>query len=247
MPRVLTIAGSDSGGGAGIQADLKTCLACGVFGASAVTALTSQNTHGVHGVRPTAADFLKQQIDDVLSDIGADVVKTGMLPSVEVFFPALAQSGCFFTCLLCCIACLRPSWLVSVLQVLQLLAPWILSRLLALVSKQSPPNRQELLESLEVSADQQSLTLLHPTQYVAPSQLEDAGSYTGPMSTHAWLLSLCMSCAGPINAVATTQTKHLSMYAGCRGCCSGSEGSQGEGSGGRPRAGLHQWPLPGGE
>ncbi|KAK9833927.1 hypothetical protein WJX74_010080 [Apatococcus lobatus] len=83
VPRVLTIAGSDSGGGAGIQADLKTYLACGVFGASAVTALTSQNTHGVHGVRPVAADFLEQQIDDVLSDIGADVVKTGMLPSGE--------------------------------------------------------------------------------------------------------------------------------------------------------------------
>ena len=92
MPRVLTIAGSDSGGGAGIQADLKTCLACGVFGASAVTALTSQNTHGVHGVRPTAADFLRQQINDVLSDIGADVVKTGMLPGVEVCIPTLAQS-----------------------------------------------------------------------------------------------------------------------------------------------------------
>lgn len=90
VPRVLTIAGSDSGGGAGIQADLKTCLACGVFGASAVTALTSQNTHGVHGVQPISASFLRQQIDDVLSDIGADVVKTGMLPSVEVRIPSSA-------------------------------------------------------------------------------------------------------------------------------------------------------------
>ncbi|KAJ9512592.1 hypothetical protein QJQ45_018904 [Haematococcus lacustris] len=79
-PRVLTIAGSDSGGGAGIQADLKTLLACGVFGTSAVTALTVQNTTGVSGVHVPPVCFLAQQIDAVLGDIGADAVKTGMLP-----------------------------------------------------------------------------------------------------------------------------------------------------------------------
>jgi hydroxymethylpyrimidine/phosphomethylpyrimidine kinase len=82
--RVLIVAGSDSGGGAGIQADLKTVNACGAFGATAITALTAQNTLGVHGVLPVPVDFVEQQIRVVLSDLGADVVKTGMLHDVEV-------------------------------------------------------------------------------------------------------------------------------------------------------------------
>lgn len=84
VPRVLTIAGSDSGGGAGIQADLKTFQACGVYGASAITAVTEQNTHGVRGFHTVPAETLRGQIDAVLDDIGADVVKTGMLPTAEV-------------------------------------------------------------------------------------------------------------------------------------------------------------------
>ncbi|EIE20255.1 hypothetical protein COCSUDRAFT_2352, partial [Coccomyxa subellipsoidea C-169] len=83
-PRVLTIAGSDSGGGAGIQADLKTFQACGVYGASAITAVTEQNTHGVRGFHTVPLQTLRGQIDAVLEDIGADVVKTGMLPTAEV-------------------------------------------------------------------------------------------------------------------------------------------------------------------
>ena len=82
--RVLTVAGSDSGGGAGIQADLKTFEALGVFGMSALTALTAQNTVGVHGVHEVPADFVTQQLDVVLSDIGADAVKTGMLASAPI-------------------------------------------------------------------------------------------------------------------------------------------------------------------
>ena len=82
--RVLTIAGSDSGGGAGIQADIKTISAMGCYAASAITALTVQNTLGVHAVHPVPLDFLEGQIDAVLSDIGADAVKTGMLHSAEV-------------------------------------------------------------------------------------------------------------------------------------------------------------------
>jgi hydroxymethylpyrimidine/phosphomethylpyrimidine kinase len=77
--RVLVIAGSDSGGGAGIQADIKTITALGCFAATAITALTAQNTLGVHGVMPVPLDFIRQQIDVVLSDIGADVIKIGML------------------------------------------------------------------------------------------------------------------------------------------------------------------------
>ncbi len=77
--RVLTIAGSDSGGGAGIQADLKTFAFLGVYGASAVTALTAQNTLGVRGIHPAPPLFVADQIEAVLCDIGADVVKTGML------------------------------------------------------------------------------------------------------------------------------------------------------------------------
>src|SRR6201747_2922668 len=80
--RVLVIAGSDSGGGAGIQADIKTITALGGFAATAITALTAQNTLGVHGVMPVPPAFIRQQIEVVLSDIGADVIKIGMLGDV---------------------------------------------------------------------------------------------------------------------------------------------------------------------
>lgn len=82
--RVLTIAGSDSGGGAGIQADIKTITMLGGFAASAISALTAQNTRGVHDIYDVSPAFLLKQIQAVLSDIGADAVKTGMLPSVEI-------------------------------------------------------------------------------------------------------------------------------------------------------------------
>ncbi len=76
---MLIVAGSDSGGGAGIQADVKTVTALGAFAATAVTALTAQNTQGVHGVLPVPAEFIRQQIRVVLQDLGADALKTGML------------------------------------------------------------------------------------------------------------------------------------------------------------------------
>lgn len=82
--RVLVVAGSDSGGGAGIQADIKAVMALGGYAATAITALTAQNTVGVHGVLPVPPDFIRQQIDVVLDDIGADAVKTGMLGNAEV-------------------------------------------------------------------------------------------------------------------------------------------------------------------
>ncbi|MBP8849153.1 MAG: bifunctional hydroxymethylpyrimidine kinase/phosphomethylpyrimidine kinase [Breznakibacter sp.] len=82
--RVLTIAGSDSGGGAGIQADIKTISACGSYAASAITAITVQNTIGVSAVHPLPIDIIEGQIDAVLCDIGADAVKIGMLHSSEV-------------------------------------------------------------------------------------------------------------------------------------------------------------------
>lgn len=81
--RVLSIAGSDSGGGAGIQADLKTMLALGCHGMSAITALTAQNTVGVQAVHPVPVAHLWAEIDAVTQDIGVDAVKTGMLPSAE--------------------------------------------------------------------------------------------------------------------------------------------------------------------
>ena len=80
--RVLIIAGSDSGGGAGIQADIKSVTAMGAFAATAITALTAQNTLGVHGIEAVSTAFLRQQIEVVLSDIGADAIKTGMLHDV---------------------------------------------------------------------------------------------------------------------------------------------------------------------
>lgn len=84
LPRVLIIAGSDSGGGAGIQGDIKTVTCMGGYAATAITALTAQNTQGVFGVHPVPVAFLTQQIELVLSDIGADAIKTGMLHSAEV-------------------------------------------------------------------------------------------------------------------------------------------------------------------
>jgi hydroxymethylpyrimidine/phosphomethylpyrimidine kinase len=82
--RVLIAAGSDSGGGAGIQADIKTVTALGGYAATAITALTAQNTRGVFGVVPVAPSFIRQQLEVVLDDIGADCVKTGMLHDAEV-------------------------------------------------------------------------------------------------------------------------------------------------------------------
>ena len=82
--RVLTIAGSDSGGGAGIQADIKTISAMGCFATSAITAITIQNTIGVQAVHPVPLHILAGQIDAVLSDIGADAIKIGMLHSAAV-------------------------------------------------------------------------------------------------------------------------------------------------------------------
>lgn len=84
MKRALTIAGSDSGGGAGIQADLKTFAALGVFGMSALTAITAQNTTGVLGVVELPPDFVALQIDAIFTDLGADAVKTGMLSNSEI-------------------------------------------------------------------------------------------------------------------------------------------------------------------
>ncbi|GIK97001.1 MAG: hydroxymethylpyrimidine/phosphomethylpyrimidine kinase [Alphaproteobacteria bacterium] len=82
--RVLIVAGSDSGGGAGIQADIKTVTALGGYAMTAITALTAQNTRGVFGVFPVDLGFIRQQIELVATDIGADVVKTGMLATAEV-------------------------------------------------------------------------------------------------------------------------------------------------------------------
>jgi len=84
MKRILTIAGSDSGGGAGIQADLKTITLLGGFGMSVLTALTAQNTVGVTGIHPVPPGFIGKQLDAVLTDIGADAVKTGMLHNPDV-------------------------------------------------------------------------------------------------------------------------------------------------------------------
>ena len=84
MKKVLSIAGSDSGGGAGIQADLKTILSLGGYGMSAITALTAQNTLGAHAISLVEPDFVAKQIQAVLSDIGADCVKTGMLGNGEI-------------------------------------------------------------------------------------------------------------------------------------------------------------------
>ena len=94
VPRALTIAGSDSGGGAGIQADLKAFAAAGVYGTSAIVALTAQNTVGVTAVHEVPPEFVAAQLDAVFSDIGADAAKTGMLFSraiIEAVAEVLAE------------------------------------------------------------------------------------------------------------------------------------------------------------
>ncbi|MEX2104319.1 MAG: bifunctional hydroxymethylpyrimidine kinase/phosphomethylpyrimidine kinase [Bacilli bacterium] len=89
--KALTIAGSDSGGGAGIQADLKTFQEMQVFGMSALTAVTAQNTLGVQGIYPLTVEAVKQQIESIGTDLGADAVKTGMLFSADII-QAVAES-----------------------------------------------------------------------------------------------------------------------------------------------------------
>ncbi|KAL8520085.1 hypothetical protein ACS0TY_010860 [Phlomoides rotata] len=94
IPHVLTVAGSDSGAGAGIQADLKACSARGVYCSTVITAVTAQNTVGVQGVNVVAEDFVREQLKSVLSDMQPDVVKTGMLPTpgiVKVLCQSLKQ------------------------------------------------------------------------------------------------------------------------------------------------------------
>jgi hydroxymethylpyrimidine/phosphomethylpyrimidine kinase len=94
-PVALTIAGSDSGGGAGIQADLKTFAALGVFGTSALTALTAQNTLGVQGVHPVPASFVEAQLDSVLADLPPVAVKTGMLANADILRAVAARAASF--------------------------------------------------------------------------------------------------------------------------------------------------------
>ena len=96
IARVLTIAGSDSGGGAGIEADLKTFMALGVYGMAAITSVTAQNTVGVFGVQDLPPEFVSQQIDLCADDIGIDAAKTGMLSNAEIVTAvsiSVARSG----------------------------------------------------------------------------------------------------------------------------------------------------------
>lgn len=91
MKRLLTIAGSDSGGGAGIQADLKTFHAFGCYGMSVLTAITAQNTQGVQGVLDLPPEFVALQLESVVNDLGVDAAKTGMLANAEII-QALAKT-----------------------------------------------------------------------------------------------------------------------------------------------------------
>lgn len=97
MPVVLVIAGSDSGGGAGIQADLKACAALGVWGATAITALTAQDTRGVHGVHAVPPAFVRAQVEAVAGDLEVAAVKVGMLANAAIVYEvaALLREGRF--------------------------------------------------------------------------------------------------------------------------------------------------------
>ena len=93
IPRAMTVAGSDSGGGAGIQADLKTFAALGVYGTSAITAITAQNTLGVADALELPVSLIEAQMDAIASDIGADAVKTGMLSSSDIIRAVAGRLG----------------------------------------------------------------------------------------------------------------------------------------------------------
>jgi len=95
--KVLTIAGSDSGGGAGIQADIKTISACGAYAATAITAITAQNTLGVEAVYALPVEIVAAQITAVMNDIGADAIKIGMLQSAEII-ETIAQTLLLYSC-----------------------------------------------------------------------------------------------------------------------------------------------------
>ena len=84
IPRVLTIAGSDSGGGAGVQADIKAIMAMGGYAMTVITAVTAQNTLGILGIHPIPAEFVELQLTAILDDLGVDAIKTGMLPDAEM-------------------------------------------------------------------------------------------------------------------------------------------------------------------
>ena len=99
MRTALTIAGSDSSGGAGIQADIKTMMANGVYAMSAITALTAQNTTGVTAIMEATAEFLKEQLDNVFTDIRPDAVKIGMVSSSALISPRLPFSFVLFSIL----------------------------------------------------------------------------------------------------------------------------------------------------
>jgi hydroxymethylpyrimidine/phosphomethylpyrimidine kinase len=92
-PRALSIAGSDSGGGAGLQADLKTFLTCRVHGMSAVTAVTVQNSHGVSGIYELPASAVTEQVESVVGDIGVDATKTGMLANADIVRAVVDVAG----------------------------------------------------------------------------------------------------------------------------------------------------------
>jgi hydroxymethylpyrimidine/phosphomethylpyrimidine kinase len=93
LARVLVVAGSDPSGGAGIQADIKTITMLGGYAMAAITALTAQNTLGVSGIQPVCADFVRQQIQACLSDIGADIIKTGMLYDADIIIALAGLIG----------------------------------------------------------------------------------------------------------------------------------------------------------
>ena len=112
IPACLSIAGSDSGGGAGIQADLKAFARCGVHGMTAITALTAQNTVGVTGVHVPPVEFLLAQVEAVLDDLAVAAVKTGMLATEEVVraVAGLAAAAAFALPLLYALPDGRPFW-----------------------------------------------------------------------------------------------------------------------------------------
>jgi hydroxymethylpyrimidine/phosphomethylpyrimidine kinase len=197
-PRVLTIAGSDSGGGAGIQADLKAMLALGVHGMSAITAITAQNSIGVQNFWPLPLEAVEQQFRSVVDDIGVDAVKTGMLASAELT-SAVARL----------IGTLDPTVPVVVDPVSvskhgdALLAPDALTALrdeLLPLATVVTPNLDEvrLLTGLTVTNSAEMITAAHALAALGPRWILIKGGHltttpestdllTGPDGTHHWL------------------------------------------------------------
>jgi hydroxymethylpyrimidine/phosphomethylpyrimidine kinase len=182
--RVLIVAGSDSGGGAGIQADIKAVTALGGYAMTAISALTAQNTEGVHGIHEVPADFVAEQIRVVLEDIGADCIKIGMIHRIEVIdavADALAQYGAGIPLVVDTVMVAKGGAKLLVDDAVEALKKRLVSNA-RLITPNVP--EAEVLTGLSISTDEQAAEAGHQLMTLGPSAvLMKGGHLEGPEVT----------------------------------------------------------------